>query len=167
MAGLRDGCSCGFRPSSLAATPAGTGRVLPPRDSPPRRKVPPPAARSTALRSAARNLATGPPLYAEPCRGPGQRRPVDHMHRPARDRHSQRGTPTSPDKLAGKQRHSDRGDDHDRTRNAHSPQQHHAPSTFAIEKTTLPTRASPLTKVYVSLARISPTSGSRTPVLLP
>src|SRR2546430_9980438 len=35
--------------------------------------------------------------------------------------------------------------------------------SFAIEKTTLPTRASPLTKVYVSLARISPTSGSRTP----
>jgi hypothetical protein len=68
------------------------------------------------------------------------------MHRPTRDRYSQRGTPASPDKLAGKQRPDDCGDDHDRTRNAHSPRQHHAPATFAIEKTTLPKRASPITE---------------------
>src|SRR2546426_1057985 len=89
------------------------------------------------------------------------------MRRFTRDRHSQRGTPPSPEKLAGKQCHSDRGDDHDRTRNAHSPQQHHAPSTFAIEKTTLPTRASPITKLYVSVAGISPQKRVANPVRLP
>jgi len=83
------------------------------------------------------------------------------MCRPTSDRYSQRGTPASPDKLAGKQRPGDRGDDQDRSRNAHSLQQHHAPSTFAIEKTTLPTRASPITEGYVSVAGISPQKRSR------
>src|SRR5882724_4841620 len=68
------------------------------------------------------------------------------MRRPTRDRYGQRGTPASPDKLAGKQRQGDRGDDHDRTCDAHSPQQHHAPPTFAMEKTTLPKGASPITE---------------------
>src|SRR5712691_4017911 len=84
------------------------------------------------------------------------------MRRLTRDRYSQRGTPPSPDKLAGKQRPDDRGDDHDRTRNAHSPQQHHAPSTFAIEKTTLPTRASPITEATFPSPGSVPKRGSRT-----
>lgn len=81
------------------------------------------------------------------------------MRRPTGDRYSQRGTPASPDELAGKQRPDNGSDDHDRTRNAHSSQQHHVPSAFAVEKTTLPTRASPLTSVYVSGAGISPHKG--------
>ena len=94
-------------------------------------------------------------VQPEPCRCPGQRRPLGHVHRPTHDCHSQRRALAFPEKQPGKQRPDNHGDEHNRTHNAHSPQ-HHAPFTFVIRRTTLPEPAPPITRSYVSVAAMSP-----------